>query len=71
MALSAKYGRLDIPKIAEDEPVFVIRAQDTLAVPILKVYRALVTSQKLPVAQSLAKEIETFQGWPGSKKMPD
>ncbi|UCD78894.1 MAG: hypothetical protein JSW26_26415 [Desulfobacterales bacterium] len=31
MAISGKYGKLDIPKIGEDEPVFILRAQDRLA----------------------------------------
>ena len=31
MAVSGKYGKLDIPKIGEDEPVFILRAQDKLA----------------------------------------
>ena len=33
MALSGKYGRLDIPRIGEEEPVFILRAQDKLAQP--------------------------------------
>ena len=30
MALSGKYGNLDILKIAADEPVFILRAHDVL-----------------------------------------
>jgi len=28
MAVSTKYGNVDIPKIGVDEPVFILRAQD-------------------------------------------
>ena len=28
MAISTKYGKVDIPKIGSDEPVFILRAQD-------------------------------------------
>jgi hypothetical protein len=31
MAVSTKYGKVDIPKIGGDEPVFILRAQDKLA----------------------------------------
>ena len=31
MAISGKYGKLDIPRIGKDEPVFILRAQDKLA----------------------------------------
>ncbi len=31
MALSGKYGKLNIPRIGDEEPVFVLRAQYRLA----------------------------------------
>lgn len=31
MALSGKYGKLNIPRVGEEEPVFILRAQDRLA----------------------------------------
>ena len=34
MALSEKYGELGIPRISEDEPVFILRAQNKLATPV-------------------------------------
>lgn len=30
MAISGKYGKLSIPKVGADEPVFILRAQDKL-----------------------------------------
>lgn len=71
MALSGKYGRLDIPGVGEDEPVFILRAQDRLAEPGIEMYRLLVASHGCPVAESLQKEIDSFRRWSGTKKMPD
>lgn len=31
MAISTKYGKVDIGNIGEEEPVFILRAQDKLA----------------------------------------
>lgn len=31
MAIDLKYGQIDIPRIGEDEPVFILRAQDKAA----------------------------------------
>ncbi|MDD5167897.1 MAG: hypothetical protein PHN75_03690 [Syntrophales bacterium] len=72
MAISGKYGKLDIPKIAADEPVFILRAQDILAAPVIQIYQVLVNSHgHRPLAAGLDKEIQTFQKWSGVKKMPD
>ena len=71
MAISGKYGKVNIPKIGGNEPVFVLRAQDRLAAPAIQMYRALVSSHGVPLADSIQKEIEAFQKWTGSKKMPD
>lgn len=38
MAIEKKYGKLDIPGIPDDEPVFVIRAQDAYALDTLRDY---------------------------------
>ncbi len=70
MAVSGKYGQIDIPRIGPDEPVFILRAQDKLAESALEMYRALAASHDRPVAHGLAEEIEAFRTWP-SKKMPD
>jgi hypothetical protein len=70
MAVSGKYGKLSIPKVGVDEPVFILRAQDKLAAPAIEMYRALAASHERPMANSLQKEIETFKKWP-AKKMPD
>ena len=71
MALSGKYGKLNIPKISEDEPVFILRAQDKLAKTMIQIYQLLVASRTCLMAKDLDKEIQAFEKWAGPKKMPD
>jgi len=71
MALSGKYGKIDMPNIGEDEPVFVLRARDKLAEHAIEMYRALAASHGAPVADTLQKEIDSFRRWSGQKKIPD
>jgi hypothetical protein len=71
MAVSGKYGKLNITKIGADEPVFILRAQDKLAEAAIDMYRALAVSHGRQLASSLQKEIDAFKKWPGAKKMPD
>jgi hypothetical protein len=69
MAISGKYGKLHIPNIGEDEPVFILRAQDLLAIQAYQLFAA--SHARSSIADSLDKEIKSFQDWPGIKKMPD
>jgi len=71
MAISGKYGSIDIQNIGDDEPVFILRAQDQLAEPAIEMYRALARSHGSKMATSLQKEIDAFRQWGGAKKMPD
>lgn len=71
MAVSGKYGRLNIPKIGDDEPVFVLRAQDRLAVFAVEMYGVLAVSHGSSVVEGLENEINAFQNWSGSRKIPD
>lgn len=71
MALSGKYGKVSIPKIGEDEPVFILRAQDRLAQAAVQMYQMLAASHGLPVADDVQKEIEAFRKWQGRRKLPD
>ena len=71
MAVSGKYGKVFISKIGEEEPVFILRAQDQLAARAIEMYRDLAAKNGLPIAGSLQKEIEVFQNWIGPKRMPD
>jgi hypothetical protein len=71
MAVSSKYGKVDISKIGSDEPVFILRAQDKLAEAAIGMYRILAASHGSKVADSVGKEIEAFRNWSGAKKLPD
>lgn len=71
MARSGKYGKIMIPKIGENEPVFILRAQDILATFTIEMYRVLLESHGSPLAKDVIQEIQVFQHWNGSKKMPD
>ena len=71
MAISGKYGKLDIPKIGKDEPVFILRAQDRLAQGMVEIYKILVESHKSEFGKQLDEEIKRFKNWSGPKKMPD
>ena len=71
MAISGKYGQIDIPKIGEREPVFILRAQDLLAGPAIELYKILARSHGSPLSEELGKEIGRFQRWTGRRKIPD
>jgi hypothetical protein len=71
MAISGKYGKISIPHIGENEPVFILRAQDRLAGDAIEMYRLLVSSHNLKFTDSIQKEINSFRDWKGNKKMPD
>ncbi|MBI3040598.1 MAG: hypothetical protein HYY80_02955 [Chloroflexi bacterium] len=71
MALSGKYGKLSIPRVGDNEPVFILRAQDKLAETAIEMYRLLAASHGCQIAKGLHKEIENFKKWTGIKKMPD
>jgi hypothetical protein len=71
MALSGKYGKLNIPKIAPEEPVFILRAQDVLAAPVIQMYQLLADSHGCAIAKDLDREIQSFRKWSGAKKLPD
>ena len=71
MAISSKYGKVDIPKIGDNEPVFILRAQDKLAEASIQSYKSLAASQGSKVVNTLDKEIAAFKNWKGNKKLPD
>lgn len=71
MAVSTKYGKVNIPKIGDDEPVFILRAQDKLAEAAIGMYKLLAASHGSKLADSLDREIKSFQRWQGAKKLPD
>jgi hypothetical protein len=71
MAVSGKYGKVNIPNIGEDEPVFILRAQDKLAEAAMVMYQALAASHGAEAAKGVETELEVFRKWEGGKKLPD
>ena len=71
MAISDKYGKVNIPKIGTEEPVFILRAHDRLADAAIQMHQALASSHGSAVAKDLGKQIQSFQQWSGKKKLPD
>jgi hypothetical protein len=71
MAVSDKYGKIDIPEIADDEPVFILRAQDRLAEHAIEMYRTLAASHDSPVVEKIQAAIDDFRSWSRPKKLPD
>ncbi|MGH7066381.1 MAG: hypothetical protein ACREFO_15780 [Acetobacteraceae bacterium] len=71
MAVSGKYGKVDVAGLGADEPIFIIRAQDRLAEAALDLYKALATSHGAPVAAGIERERDRFRNWQGPKKLPD
>ena len=70
MALSQTYGKLEIPMIGENEPVFILRGQDILAQSAIEMYRLLAEAHGCKVAEALTNEISFFRQWPGERKLP-
>jgi hypothetical protein len=71
MAYSKKYGKVNIPNIGEDEPVFILRAQDKLAADSIQDYKSRAARNKSKVVETIDKEIDAFKKWHGNKKLPD
>lgn len=71
MALSTKYGKVNIPELGEDEPVFILRAQDKIALPTIEAYRMIAVARGALIATRMNNEMERFKKWKGPKKLPD
>ena len=71
MAVTGKYGNVEIPHIGNDEPVFILRAQDKLALAAIEMYKILAETEGADVASHLDDQIEAFRHWSGKRKKPD
>lgn len=77
MAISLKYGKLDIPGIGEDEPVFILRAQDKTAADNLDGYslNASLAGCKGDLIGMMDDVEEQFENWQEANsnlvKLPD
>ena len=70
MALSQVYGRLQIPMVGEDEPVFVIRAQDLLAESAMQIFRLPAEAHGCQAGPVLTKEISGFRQRQAERRLP-
>ncbi len=75
MGFSLKYGTVTLEKkvIPDDEPVFVFRAQDRIALIALGAYyEAVLVSGSMDDANlgRLKQQMANFRSWP-TKKLPD
>jgi hypothetical protein len=71
MASSSKYGKVNIPGLDEDEPIFILRAQDKIALPAIEAYRMIAVARNALIAARMNNEIDKFRKWKGPKKLPD
>lgn len=65
MAIDNKYGKIDIPGIPDDEPVFVIVAQDKLAPEAIKGYSSIAYSYGAPkeFVSRVVSVADQFSAW--------
>lgn len=61
MATDSKYGKLEIPGIGEDEPVFIIRAKDATALPTINGYREFNVDNRRWTATDAKDAIEDLE----------
>ncbi len=74
MARDNKYGQIEIKGLPADEPVFVLRAQDALALPAILQYLHNVQSLGRvddPMVPLLRSTIAQFGNFKGNRKLPD
>jgi hypothetical protein len=70
MAVSERYGRLGIPSVGEDEPVFILRAGDILAGDAIKMYKLLAEAHGCRLGEAVERQIRAFDEWAGEKVLP-
>lgn len=68
--VDAKYGHLHIQGVPQDEPVFILRAQDAHAIYVIEEYKRLAASHNTEMAHSLQLTLDRFRAWP-VRKLPD
>jgi hypothetical protein len=72
MALDRKYGQVSVPGIPEDEPIFILRGQDSIAYAAIMQYAALCESAGTAPehVEHARKSADVLSYWP-VKKLPD
>lgn len=70
MAVCESYGRLDVPSIGKDEPIFILRAMDVLAADAIKMYKLLAEAHGCDLGDVVDRQIRMFSEWSGEKSLP-
>ncbi len=70
MAVCERYGRLDIPQIESEEPVFILRARDILAGDAIRMYKLLAEAHGCDLGEVIERQIRCFSEWSGEKSLP-
>jgi len=73
MAFDVKYGQVAVPGISEDEPIFILRAQDRFALPLILLYKSQVAALARVddrMMSILRAVVFAFAKWP-TTKIPD
>ena len=67
----AKFGTF--ARAADDEPLFILRAQDTMAPIIVELWAACAEALGVPAEKVIEARLcaETMRAWEGDKKTPD
>ncbi len=77
MAQDGKYGNVEIPGIPDDEPVFILRAQDEQAEQTIDFYGQLSAEneRRQEFIDGVSGRLEEFRRWatenPEKVKLPD
>ena len=70
MAVSERYGVLEIPSIGRTAPVFVLRASDILAGEAIKMYKLLAEAHGRDLGEVVERQIRLFSEWDGERSLP-
>lgn len=75
MGRDQKYGQVETEhgSIPDDEPVFLLRAQDKCAVPTMVAYysSALKEGATTEFCDDVVQALNRFNEWKGHRKVPD
>ena len=71
MEISAEFGKLIIPKVGDEEPVFIRRAQDKLTELAIAMYQALAVSPGVDVGNDIHEGMESFGNRKDTNQPPD
>jgi hypothetical protein len=74
VAKELKYGNISVPGIPDDEPIFILRAKDALALSTILHYQSQIAGLGRlddPMLSNLRRSIHAFGAYTGIRKLPD